>query len=260
MSRKTAVAGLFYPDDPTVLQRQLATYLGDGEPAVTAPKALIVPHAGYIYSGPTAGRAYRQLYQQRGSIERVVLLGPSHRVTFAGLAASGADDFSTPLGPVRVDRVGVDRVLSLPQLSVSDEAHREEHSLEVQLPFLQTVLGADFGLVPLVAGASDGEQVAEVIESLWGGPETLFVVSSDLSHYHDYATAQQLDRATSQAIERLDPESIDYNRACGRDPINGLLLAARHHHLHASTVDLCNSGDTAGDRARVVGYGTYAFT
>jgi AmmeMemoRadiSam system protein B len=205
-----------------------------------------------------AAHAYLQLVPLRDQIHRVVLLGPAHRVPFAGLAASSADYFATPLGLVRIDQPGMEPALTLPQVRVLDEAHREEHSLEVQLPFLQTVLGEDFGLIPLVVGDADPAQVAEVIERLWGGPETLVLISSDLSHYHDYESARRLDSATSRAIEQLNPQAIDYQQACGRTPVNGLLLAARHHSLHARTLDLRNSGDTAGGRDRVVGYGAYA--
>lgn len=257
--REPAVAGLFYPDDPVLLQEQVERLLAADTAVATRPKALIVPHAGYIYSGPVAASAYAQLLPLRDRIQRVVLLGPSHRVAFTGLAASSARYFSTPLGLIQVDQQAMDDILLLPQVRVLDEAHREEHSLEVQLPFLQTVLGADFTLVPLVVGEAEAEEVAEVIDKLWGGPETLLVISSDLSHYHDYATARRLDNATSQAIEQLNPLAIDYHQACGRNPVNGLLLAARQHHLNATILDVRNSGDTAGTRDRVVGYGAYAF-
>jgi len=257
--REPAVAGMFYPDDPLLLQQQLESFLRDKEPDADHPKALIVPHAGYIYSGPIAASAYRLLLNMRGRIERVVLLGPAHRVAFQGLAATSAEYFSTPLGLVRIDQPAMDAILVLPQVRVMDEAHREEHSLEVQLPFLQSVLGADFSLIPLVVGEADSDSVAEVIETLWGDRETLILISSDLSHYQDYHTAQRLDSATSRAIEQLNPQAIDYQQACGRNPVNGLLLAAQHHKLHAKTLDLRNSGDTAGSRDRVVGYGAYAF-
>lgn len=258
-TREPAVAGMFYPDDPVLLQRQLDDLLDRDIPAGPAPKALIVPHAGYIYSGSIAASAYLQLLPVREQIRRVALLGPAHRVGFRGLAATSARYFATPLGLVRIDQSAIDDLLSLPQVHVNDEAHREEHSLEVQLPFLQTVLKKDFSLVPLVVGEAGADEVAEVLERLWDGPETLLLISSDLSHYLDYATAQRLDRATSAAIEQLDPQAIDYQQACGRNPVSGLLVAARRHGLHATTLDLRNSGDTAGSRDRVVGYGAYAF-
>jgi AmmeMemoRadiSam system protein B len=258
--REPAVAGLFYPDDPVLLQQQLERLLPEDSEALARPKALIVPHAGYIYSGPVAASAYAQLMPLRDRIQRVVLLGPSHRVAFSGIAATSAEYFATPLGLIRIDQQAMDGILLLPQVRVLDEAHREEHSLEVQLPFLQRVLDRDFTLIPLVVGEAGAEQVAEVIEKLWGGPETLLLVSSDLSHYHDYATAQRLDSATSHAIEQLNPDAIDYHQACGRNPVNGLLLAARHHRLHVTVLDVRNSGDTAGGRDRVVGYGAYAFS
>jgi AmmeMemoRadiSam system protein B len=257
--REPAVAGMFYPDDPSTLTRQLESFLGTAEASEEHPKALIVPHAGYIYSGPVAASAYRLLEGMREQIRRVVLLGPSHRVAFGGLAATSMDFFSTPLGLVKIDRAAIDSILALPQVSIFDEAHRQEHSLEVQLPFLQRVLGDGFSLVPLVVGDADSNSVDEVIEALWGGPETLIVISSDLSHYHDYDTARHMDSATSRAIEALEPKAIAYDQACGRNPVRGLLVAARHHRLHARTVDLRNSGDTAGGRDQVVGYGAYAF-
>jgi AmmeMemoRadiSam system protein B len=258
--REPAVAGLFYPDDPLLLQQQLDGFLAQEPRVKTVPKALIVPHAGYIYSGPVAASAYLQIASLREQIQRVVLLGPAHRVGFRGLAATSAQYFSTPLGMVRIDQQAMDDILMLPQVRVFDDAHREEHSLEVQLPFLQTVLKKDFGLIPLVVGEAQGDEVAEVLEKLWGGPETLLVISSDLSHYQDYETARRLDSATSTAIEQLNPQAIDYQQACGRNPVSGLLMAARHHHLKATTLDLRNSGDTAGGRDRVVGYGAYAFS
>jgi AmmeMemoRadiSam system protein B len=257
--REPAVAGLFYPDDPLLLQQQVDNLLAQEVPVGAAPKALIVPHAGFIYSGPVAASAYLQLASVREQIQRVVLLGPAHRVAFSGLAASSARYFATPLGMVRIDQQAMDAILGLPQVRVLDEAHRDEHSLEVQLPFLQTVLNNNFGLIPLVVGDAEPDAVAEVIELLWGGPETLVLISSDLSHYHDYDTARRLDSATSHAIEQLNPQAIDYQQACGRTPVNGLLLAARHHQLQARTLDQRNSGDTAGGRDRVVGYGAYAF-
>ncbi|MFQ5643408.1 MAG: AmmeMemoRadiSam system protein B [Thiogranum sp.] len=250
---------MFYPDDPVLLQRLLDDLLDRDITPGPAPKALIVPHAGYIYSGSIAASAYLQLMPARKQIQRVILLGPAHRVGFRGLAATSARYFSTPLGLVRIDQSAMDDILLLPQVRVYDEAHREEHSLEVQLPFLQMILRKDFGLIPLVVGEASAEEVAEVLELLWGGPETLLLVSSDLSHYLDYNSAQRLDSATSSAIEQLNPQAIDYRQACGRNPVNGLLLAARHHGLHATTLDLRNSGDTAGARDRVVGYGAYAF-
>jgi len=255
--RPPAVAGTFYPADPRELQDMVRGFLQDARPVKDPPpRALIVPHAGYIYSGPVAASAYARLRERHAQIRRVVLLGPSHRVAFSGLAVSGADCFATPLGKVPLDQQAIARVLALPQVRELDEAHALEHSLEVHLPFLQTILD-DFSLVPLVVGDASAEEVAEVIETLWDGPETLTVVSSDLSHYHDYNTARQLDRRTTEAIEALRYEDLDYQSACGRNPLAGLLLVARRHGLHVQTLDLRNSGDTAGPRDQVVGYGAY---
>ena len=258
--RPPAVAGMFYPADPGQLKFTVDSFLERQPPRCRdIPKAIIAPHAGYVYSGPVAASAYACLRPARGRIERVVLLGPAHRVAFSGLAVPSVDYFETPLGLVPVDKAAVERIATLPQVRVLDEAHAFEHSLEVQLPFLQEALGEGFEIVPLVVGDASPQEVAEVIEALWGGPETLIVVSSDLSHYYDYDTARKLDTITSKAIEALDPTAIHFEQACGRTPVAGLLLAARHHGLQAETLDLRNSGDTAGDKSRVVGYGAYVF-
>jgi len=257
--RTPAVAGLFYPADATELHTQVQQFLKECEPPATAPpKAIIVPHAGYIYSGPIAASAYARLRMARAVITRVVLLGPSHRVGFRGIAVSGMAAFATPLGRIPVDSAAVEQVRQLPEVGFLEQAHAQEHSLEVHLPFLQEVLG-DFKLAPLVVGDAQPSEVGAVLEALWGGPETLIVISSDLSHYHDYLTARNLDRATSQAIEALRYEDIGYDQACGRNPVNGLLWVARRKGLRGATIDLRNSGDTAGSRDQVVGYGAYVF-
>lgn len=257
--RPTAVAGMFYPDDRDELHEMVADFLREaGSAHDPAPKAIIAPHAGYIYSGPIAASAYSHLAPSRDTIRRVVLLGPSHRVAFPGIAVSNADYFHTPLGDIPLDHELREQVAQLPQVQRFDQAHQMEHSLEVHLPFLQEVLG-DFTLLPLVVGDATPADVAGVLRAVWGGEETLIVVSSDLSHYHDYATAQRMDRATSNAIEQLKPEAIDYDNACGRTPLSGLLLVAKEKRLHAETIDLRNSGDTVGTRDQVVGYGAYLF-
>jgi AmmeMemoRadiSam system protein B len=252
-----AVAGMFYPDDPGELHEMVSGFLAQAAEG-PAPKAFIAPHAGYIYSGLVAASAYRRLAAVRQQIRRVVLLGPSHRMPFSGLAVSTADTFRTPLGDIPLDAEAVMNLLELPQVVTLDRAHSMEHSLEVHLPFLQETLG-EFTLVPLVVGDATADQVAEVLELLWGGPETLIVVSSDLSHYHPYEEAKRLDSATSSAIEALNPEKIGFDDACGRIPVIGLLRAAQRHGLYAKTIDLRNSGDTAGPRDQVVGYGAYVF-
>ncbi|HEY5790999.1 MAG TPA: AmmeMemoRadiSam system protein B [Gammaproteobacteria bacterium] len=257
-TREPAVAGLFYPGEPSQLQHTVADLLGARAPTLPPPKALIVPHAGYVYSGATAAAGYALLAPVRERISRVVLLGPAHRVAFRGIAMSSAADFRTPLGAVPLDTAALASLRGLPHVGWLDQAHAQEHSLEVHLPFLQLALDA-FSLVPLVVGEADAPTVGAVLERLWGGDETLIVISSDLSHYHDYATAQALDAATSAAIEQLAPERIDHGGACGRYPIGGLLWVARRKGLKCTTLELCNSGDTAGTKDRVVGYGAYAF-
>ncbi|HEY2925902.1 AmmeMemoRadiSam system protein B [Piscinibacter sp.] len=258
-SRPAAVAGLFYPAEPQALQALIAQSLAGAAPggAAAAPKLLLVPHAGYVYSGAVAGHAYARLAAARSRIRRVVLLGPTHRVAVRGLAAPRAAAFDTPLGRVAIDRAALAQLADLPQVQFNDAAHAQEHSLEVQLPFLQRVLG-DFTLVPLAVGDASAVEVAQVIERLWGGDETLIVISSDLSHYLPYAQAQAVDRATVERILQLDP-ALDHQQACGATPLAGALLAARAHRLAPRLLDLRNSGDTAGDRARVVGYCAIAF-
>ena len=256
--RQPAVAGMFYPADPAELRSEIEQYLNQAAIKDAPPKAMIVPHAGYIYSGPVAASAYASLKPVAEKIRRVVLLGPAHRLPFAGLAAPTVDGFATPLGVVPVDQQAIQQLLELPQIVSMDAAHEQEHSLEVHLPFLQTLLN-DFSIIPLVVGDASKDDVAEVLEQLWGGEETLIIISSDLSHYNNYQTAQMMDRETSIAIEHLQPEHIHYDMACGRNPVNGLLTLARRKGLHAKTLDLRNSGDTAGPRDRVVGYGAYVF-
>jgi AmmeMemoRadiSam system protein B len=258
-TRPPAVAGSFYSADAKQLHALISSLLrAVPNSSGDCPKAIIVPHAGYIYSGAIAASAYAHVALGRDRIRRVVLLGPAHRFGFHGLALSSADFFATPLGSVPLDRSVVATLLSLPGVQTLDKAHALEHSLEVQIPFLQEVL-QDFFLVPMVVGDAPAEVVATVIEQLWGGDETLVVISSDLSHYQDYATAKQQDAATSLAIENLHPEKIAYHDACGRLPVNGLLLVAKKLGLTVTPYDLRNSGDTAGDRDRVVGYGAYGF-
>jgi len=254
--REAAVAGSFYPADPGELRSMLHRML---DAVVTAagppPKALIVPHAGYVYSGPVAAVAYASLLPHAARYRRVVLLGPSHRVAFHGLAATEADTFRTPLGDVPIDCSSL-HGLRHEAVDVIDAAHRSEHSLEVQLPFLQMVLPA-FKLLPLVVGDARVADVSSVLELLWGGPETLLVISSDLSHYLPYGQACELDRATCKAIEALDGSGIDGKQACGAIPLRGLLLAAGRRGLRPQTLDLRNSGDTSGSRDQVVGYGAW---
>ncbi len=259
--RPPAVAGSFYSGDPQELLASVTGYLADAARVADAappPKAVIVPHAGYVYSGPVAAAVYAGLRPLRNAIERVVLLGPSHRLALEGLATTSAEVFRTPLGDVPVDREALERALALPQVTVLDAAHAHEHSLEVQLPFLQHVLG-EFRLAPFSVGDASPDEVAEVLELLWGGPETLIVISSDLSHYRDYETARRLDAVTTRAIEELRPEGLDEESACGRVPVRGLLVVAKRRGLAAETLDVRNSGDTAGPRDQVVGYGAYAF-
>ena len=260
--RSPAVAGSFYPADESSLRRTVESLLREvpeAAPQAMAPKALIAPHAGYVYSGPVAASIYARLLPFRERYQRVVLLGPAHRYPFRGLAASSAIAFETPMGRVPLDLEAMADALELPQVRLLDQAHEGEHSLEVHLPFLQAVLG-DFRLVPLVVGDALPEEVAAVLEELWGGEETLVVVSSDLSHFLPHSQAVTLDEATAAAIEAFRPEEIAPDQACGRIPLGGLLLRAKALGLQVERVDLRNSGDTAGPRDQVVGYGSFLFT
>ena len=253
--RPAAVAGTFYPSDPETLRTEVRRLLKAARPAADAElKALIVPHAGYVYSGAVAASAYRLLEAHRERIRRVVLIGPAHRVHLSGIALPSVDAFETPLGEVPLDRAAMAGALSLPAVGISDEAHALEHCLEVHLPFLQTVL-ADFDLVPMVVGDCPANAVARVLEQFWDN-ETLILISSDLSHFHSYEAACALDTATSSRILARD-DHLDGEAACGARAINGLMRLAQAHDLSVSLLELRNSGDTAGDRQRVVGYGSY---
>jgi len=259
-TRPAAVAGMFYPRDPQVLLGEVRACLHAADFSRTAvrPKLLVVPHAGYVYSGPIAGSAYVQISPWAEQIRRVVLLGPAHRVALHGLAVPTVDAFDTPFGPVPLDRDAIASLATLPQVVASDAAHAQEHSLEVQLPFLQAVLGRGFTLVPLVVGHASAAEVAEVVEKLWGGDETLIVISSDLSHYLPDGDAKAIDARTAARI--VDGATdLTGHEACGAHALNGALRVATRRGLHGELLDLRNSGDTAGDRSRVVGYGAMAF-
>lgn len=255
-TRKAAVAGYFYEAQAADLQQQVSQFLERSPPdSLAKPKVLIVPHAGYVYSGSTAARAYCSLESRRDQIRRVVLLGPAHRVYLEGMAVPSVDAFSTPLGKVKLDASAIEQISSIPGVMVSDEAHREEHSLEVQLPFLQVAL-EEFTLVPIVVGNCDARMVAAVIDKLWGGEETLIVISTDLSHFHSYKAARKIDAST---CDRILQKSCDLSgeQACGAHAVNGLMSSEHVQLLEVELLGACNSGDTAGSRDRVVGYGAF---
>jgi AmmeMemoRadiSam system protein B/AmmeMemoRadiSam system protein A len=256
--RQPAVAGTFYPADADELEKSVAANLNSPLAWDIDAKALVVPHAGHVYSGAIAGSAYASVRHLADRITRVVLLGPAHRVAFKGIAVPSADAHATPLGDIPVDWQGVAEALALPQVQLSDAAFEGEHSLEVHLPFLQRALG-EFSLVPLLVGDAQPEGVEQVLRKLWGGPETLIVISTDLSHFHEYDAAQKLDASASRAIETFNVEGLSGELACGFRPLSGLLRAAQRLDLRPTTLDVRNSGDTAGDKSRVVGYGSYAF-
>lgn len=260
--RPPAVAGLFYPDNETSLRTMIKSYLEDAASQVTqfdTPKAVIVPHAGYVYSGAAAARGLRRFAPDADTISRIVLLGPCHRADIRGIAAPEARVFTTPLGQIPIDHDAINTVSSLPQVLTDDRPHAEEHSLEVQLPILQSVLG-QFTLVPFAVGTATAEEVATVLDALWGGPETRIVISSDLSHFLPQEQAVELDTQTANSIERFDGQALSYDQACGRIPIAGLLASAAQRNLSVERLALLTSADTVGSPDRVVGYGTWTFS
>ena len=257
--RPAAIAGTFYPGKPDELAHNVDAMIASARPAAThaVPKAIIAPHAGFIYSGPVAASIYAMIASARARITRVVLLGPTHRVAINGLALPGVEAFATPLGLVPIDTAATQQLLTLPYVSNNAQTHQFEHSLEVHLPFLQKILDK-FTLLPLAVGRATAQQVANVLEMQWGGDETLIIISSDLSHYLPYAEAKKMDDGTAKAILALSTD-INHQQACGATPVTGLNLLAQRRGLTPQLIDLRNSGDTAGDKARVVGYGSFAY-
>jgi AmmeMemoRadiSam system protein B len=260
--RPPAVAGTFYPEDAAILAETLrrllnsARFKASGGPV---PKAIVVPHAGYVYSGPVAASAYARVAAARGHIERVVVLGPAHTLTLEDIAASSADGFSTPLGVLEVDCASRDALIGDGLVSIFDLAHLAEHSLEVQLPFIQFVLGP-VKVLPLLIGTASTAAVAQLLGRVWGGAETLVVVSTDLSHYHDRETARRLDSRTAAAIVARNPEAVSPADACGASVLRGLLSFATKREMKVELLDLRTSADTVGNLTRVVGYGSFALT
>jgi len=257
-TRSSAIANMFYPGDPFELQELVNQYLyEDVYQGNQVPKAIIAPHAGYVYSGSSAASVYRTLLQYRHVIRKVILLGPAHHVALAGLGLPTVDQFETPLGPIKLDTKTIAKLVGdFPQVSYSDPAHADEHALEVQLPFLQTIL-ASFRLIPFVVGDTTELEIANILDQLWGGEECLIVISSDLSHFLNYESAVQLDGKTAASIESFQGDELPDNSACGRLPIRGLLRTAQQRGMTIKRFDLRNSGDTSGDKQRVVGYGAW---
>ena len=253
--RQPAVAGMFYPESASTLNSFLTEMLNDSQVRDLSPKVLIVPHAGYIYSGPVAASAYRLLEGIKDTVRRVILLGPAHQVSLEGMALPDCDAFSTPLGDIPLDTPAMDSLLQFSQVQKSDAPHAMEHSLEVQCPFLQMCL-SDFKLIPVVVGDTTPIAVAEVLDYLWGGEETLIIISSDLSHFHNYEEATYRDNLTVKAIEQLS-SNLTGGQACGCHPLNGMMKVAQRRGMEVITLDVRNSGDTAGDKDRVVGYGSF---
>ena len=254
------VAGAFYPSPPQVLQEMLQKFLAQAQQHnnLPVPKAIIAPHAGYIYSGPIAASAYACLQNAKDKIKNVIILAPAHRYPVLGVAATAADSYATPLGKIKINQATISAALELPFVNTVEAAYKTEHAIEVHLPFLQTLL-TDFSIVPFIVGDASIEQITTLLETLWDGEETLIVISSDLSHYHEYEIAKQIDVQAAAAIVALNPRALDAEMACGHVAIRGLLAAAKKKNLTATQIDLRNSGDTAGPRDQVVGYGAFHF-
>jgi len=267
--RHPAVASMFYPGKPADLLNSVRKYLSDADAEQSTVKfkndensvrALIVPHAGYIYSGKIAASAYQLLQRNKYHFKRVLLLGPAHRLCLQGAAFPNEEVFETPLGSIILDKTRMKKLAAeFSWISFNEKAHAEEHSLEVQLPFLQETI-ADFELLPLVVGEMDSLQIAEMIQQFSTDLETLIVISTDLSHFHNYQTAYEKDALTANAIELLEPQKISSEDACGVYPLRGALVAALQNKWKIHRMGLCNSGDTTGDYGRVVGYGAWALT
>jgi len=262
-TRPAAVAGLFYPEEANKLEHQVQSLLHQAQKKPLASNknkkaiALIVPHAGYIYSGLTAAYAYQEIIPNADLIKRVILLGPSHRVAFDGMAVPDAELFSTPLGNIPLDNSEIQSLINDYQLLLSNQAHEQEHSLEVQLPFLQNIL-INFQLVPIVVGQSNSSEISSVLSRYLNNPENLILISTDLSHFSEYSIAQQHDQITSEKIMHFKYNELDYGDACGRLPLSGMLRLAKEKGLSIQQLDIRNSGDTAGDKQRVVGYGAWS--
>ncbi len=260
--RNAIVAGKFYPDDPEELKKQIEKWLKNCPNLKVKPKVIIAPHAGYIYSGLTAAKAFKQLENVK-DIENVILIGPAHRVGYKGIALSTAGYYQTPLGKVKLNSYLAKSLAGdhhIPYVGYLDKAHLSEHSLEVEVPFLQTVLKKDFKLLPVVVGQVSFDEMAKFLNKVWGDKNTVIVISSDLSHYMPYNAANVIDAQTADAIETLQPFKLQEDCACGRIPIGGLLKIAQDKKMKVQRIDLNNSGDTAGDKEKVVGYGAWSFT
>ena len=266
--RPPAVASLFYPGEAAELKQNLREMLDEASeaedpnedlPADQYLKALIVPHAGYVYSGTTAALAYHLLRKNRDDFHRILLLGPAHRVWLEGIAFPGTDAFETPLGRIPLAKQQIRELLRFPEVQLRDDAHQDEHCLEVQLPFLQEILN-EFELIPAVVGEISPDSLSGLLENLLEDPQNLLLLSTDLSHFHSYSEAQAIDQKTAEAIESFEDEKILPEQACGAHPLRGLLRHARIQGWKIQRLGLCNSGDTAGSKDRVVGYGAWALS
>jgi len=256
--RIPAHAGQYYPADAGFLEKVVDEYLTDGGTVSEIPKAVIAPHAGFIHSGRIAGKAFAVWKAQEVRARRVVLIGPSHYYDFPGIALPDSTRFQTPLGEVQVDPAADDLKRKFRYVRVFEAAHYPEHALEVLLPFLQrAVPGAK--IVPLITGRTEMSQVSAVIEEIWGGADTLLVISSDLSHNHPYEIAQKVDRQTARAIVEFDFSRLTADQACAYQAMRGFLKAAIRKEMRCSLLELRNSADASGDMSLVTGFGAFHF-
>ena len=255
-NKKADVAGLFYPAEPKELREMIEVFISNAKVAQNLTRAIIAPHAGYVYSGPIAGSAYRALYSSKETIKNVVIMSPSHNISFDGVATHSADSFSTPLGDLHVNKEIKETISNLPFVKELDNAFIREHALEVHLPFIQHTL-PQAKIVPLIVGHTYPEEIQMLLETLWPDPTNAFVISSDLSHFLSYVQAQKIDSLTAKQIEKLLYKEIHHEQCCGFFPLRGLLKFAKEHGLKITALDLRNSADTAGDKGRVVGYGSF---
>jgi len=261
-SRQASVAGSFYPKNPAQLKKTLTNLFNANEDLnidfQTPVKAIIAPHAGYIYSGPIAAKAYSLVSTCIKGKNKITIIGPSHFVPFNGIALSTAEFFETPLGKIKVDHHAYELINRIPEVIYLDEAHAREHSIEVHLPFIQ-YLKKDVRIIPLAVGQTSYQKVAKVLEKFCEEKDNLIIISSDLSHYHAYGYAQKYDLQTALKIENYKCSQLGPNEACGYLAIAGLLKMAKDRKYKIKRIDLCNSGDTSGSKDTVVGYGSWFF-
>ena len=256
--KQADVAGMFYPGEEASLRQMVDGFIQKALSFDLRPRAIIAPHAGYIYSGSIAGTAYKTIAAVRDQIENVIIMSPAHRFYLRGIALHMADAFATPLGNIPVNIGIVKKIKQFSSVQWEERSFIQEHGLETHLPFIQRAFKPGIKIVPMIVGECQESEVAEILESVWEDPRNFVIISSDLSHFHSYADAKKLDRNTVDLIQNLDSQSLDTEFACGHYPICGLLNLARNRKLKIKALDIRSSGDTAGSKESVVGYGSFA--